>query len=156
MLLGVTRRCRNDFNKPPPLAHQACIRVLNPLLQACIRVLYQLMSEYVSVPWQALSHLSGSVIYGGRVTDKWDQRTLSAILCKFFGESVLQSNNRSFSTIEVLHPWYRRHLTLCLGRRATFAQGNFVTKLHPHFLLSNNTLQNCLEAPDSTFILSAV
>ena len=83
--------------------------------QACIRVLYQLMSEYVSVPWEALSHLSGSVIYGGRVTDKWDQRTLSAILGKFFNEGVLQNSTKSFSTIEV-GVWGWQEMSAQIGR----------------------------------------
>ena len=73
------------------------------------------MSEYVSVPWEALSHLSGSVIYGGRVTDKWDQRTLSAILGKFFNEGVLQNSTKSFSTIEV-GVWGWQEMSAQIGR----------------------------------------
>ncbi|KAL5256854.1 hypothetical protein ACHWQZ_G011949 [Mnemiopsis leidyi] len=66
----------------------------NSDLEACIQVLHQLMSEYVTVPWEALVQLAGTVMYGGRVTDKWDQRALSAILSKFFNKDAIQPGYR--------------------------------------------------------------
>jgi len=35
--------------------------------------------------------------YGGRVTDKWDRRTISTILRDFYNEKVLNDNNYKYS-----------------------------------------------------------
>ena len=36
------------------------------------------------IKWDALVYITGLITYGGRVTDAWDQRCLSAILRRFF------------------------------------------------------------------------
>ena len=54
----------------------------------------------MTVPWEALVQLAGTVMYGGRVTDKWDQRALSAILSKFFNKDAIQPGHR-FTVSEV-------------------------------------------------------
>jgi len=70
----------------------------NSDLEVCIQVLHQLMTEYVSIPWKALLHLAGEVMYGGRVTDKWDQRNLSSILSKFFNSDAIKPDHKFTST----------------------------------------------------------
>ncbi|ESN90843.1 hypothetical protein HELRODRAFT_194633 [Helobdella robusta] len=42
-----------------------------------------------SIPWDALIYLTAEIIYGGRVTDQWDQRCLRTILKKFFNADVI-------------------------------------------------------------------
>ena len=41
------------------------------------------------IPWRALQLLTGDVIYGGRVTNEWDQKCLTLLLKKFYCEDVL-------------------------------------------------------------------
>ena len=62
------------------------------------------MTEYVSIPWKALLHLAGEVMYGGRVTDKWDQRNLSSILSKFFSAEAIKPDHKFTSTEVRLKP----------------------------------------------------
>ena len=48
------------------------------------------LEEQGSVPWDAMTYLIGEVYYGGRVTDRWDERTLRTILKRFFVEKSLE------------------------------------------------------------------
>ncbi|KAK2964418.1 putative Dynein axonemal heavy chain 6 [Blattamonas nauphoetae] len=53
------------------------------------------MKEGSEIPWKALRYMTGIVNYGGRVTDEWDKRILSALLALFYTESIV-TPNRSF------------------------------------------------------------
>ncbi|KAK2953633.1 putative Dynein axonemal heavy chain 6 [Blattamonas nauphoetae] len=41
------------------------------------------------IPWAALRYLTGEVNYGGRVTDEWDKRILSALLIRFYVDRIV-------------------------------------------------------------------
>ena len=51
-----------------------------------------LLTEHQEVPWKAIRYLTGDIVYGGRVTDYWDQRCLHSILGKFYSPNALQEN----------------------------------------------------------------
>eukprot|EP00049_Salpingoeca_infusionum_P016632 m.342064 g.342064 ORF g.342064 m.342064 type:complete len:4133 (+) comp16119_c0_seq2:317-12715(+) len=42
-----------------------------------------------NVPWNALFFITSEITYGGRVTDRWDERTLGTILKRFFTKEAL-------------------------------------------------------------------
>jgi dynein heavy chain len=42
------------------------------------------------VPWNALFFITSEITYGGRVTDRWDERCLSTVLKRFFQPSALE------------------------------------------------------------------
>ena len=50
----------------------------------------QLIDLYQEVPWQALRFMIAGLIYGGRVTDDWDQAILDATYDTFINENVMQ------------------------------------------------------------------
>ena len=54
-----------------------------------------------SIPWNALKSLTGEIIYGGRVTDGWDQRCLETLLERFYTKDVLE-DGISYQGTEVL------------------------------------------------------
>ncbi|EFJ52773.1 dynein heavy chain 3 [Volvox carteri f. nagariensis] len=43
-----------------------------------------------AVPWDALQYITGDIVYGGRVTDEIDRRTLGCLLRQFYNPSVLR------------------------------------------------------------------
>ncbi|XP_065071378.1 dynein axonemal heavy chain 6-like isoform X2 [Rhopilema esculentum] len=62
---------------------------INSDLEVSVLTLYDLLSENRKVPWKALKLLTGEIIYGGRVTDTWDQIRLLSLLEAFFNEQIL-------------------------------------------------------------------
>jgi len=44
------------------------------------------------VAWEALIYITGSIHYGGRVTDEWDRRCLLSVLQSVYTESALSEN----------------------------------------------------------------
>ena len=61
-------------------------------LQVSILMLHMLLTEHQEVPWKAIRYLTGDIVYGGRVTDYWDQRCLQSILAKFYSPDALQES----------------------------------------------------------------
>ena len=55
-------------------------------------MLHMLLTEHHEVPWKAIKYLTGEIVYGGRVTDYWDQRCLQSILGKFYTPMALQES----------------------------------------------------------------
>lgn len=47
-----------------------------------------------TIVWKALQQVTGDIIYGGRVTDDIDRRTLMMILTTFISEDVLTDGYR--------------------------------------------------------------
>ena len=45
-----------------------------------------------SIPFKAIIYLTADCIYGGRVTDDWDRRTLYAILNDLYSQTILNEN----------------------------------------------------------------
>ena len=53
-------------------------------------MLHMLLTEHHEVPWKAIRYLTVEIVYGGRVTDYWDQHCLQSILGKFYSPMALQ------------------------------------------------------------------
>lgn len=64
--------------------------LITQILQVSILKLQMLLEEYKQVPWAALIYLTSEVIYGGRVTDDWDQRCLKSLLVKFYSPTIFE------------------------------------------------------------------
>jgi len=45
------------------------------------------------IPWDALQYSMVEIIYGGRVNDYWDRKTMKTILLNFFDSRILESSN---------------------------------------------------------------
>lgn len=62
---------------------------MNSDLKAAMSQLRMYVEEQAEVPWQTLNVVVSDIIYGGRVTDVWDKRTISSILRKYFVPDLL-------------------------------------------------------------------
>ncbi len=49
-----------------------------------------LMEESEDIVWKALQFVTGEIVYGGRVTDDIDRRTIMMILTTFISEDVIK------------------------------------------------------------------
>ena len=47
----------------------------------------------IDVPFKAITYLTSDCIYGGRVTDDWDRRTLTAILSDIYSVNMIDDDN---------------------------------------------------------------
>eukprot|EP01116_Phalansterium_solitarium_P008654 TRINITY_DN225_c0_g1_i6.p1 TRINITY_DN225_c0_g1~~TRINITY_DN225_c0_g1_i6.p1 ORF type:complete len:4288 (+),score=2116.54 TRINITY_DN225_c0_g1_i6:207-13070(+) len=72
-----------DFNESD---FNICMRQLRMFLDAT--------HDVAAVPWTALNYLGAEINYGGRVTDRWDKRTLSSTLLDFYNKRILHSKFR--------------------------------------------------------------
>eukprot|EP00668_Euglena_longa_P016545 GGOE01020817.1.p1 GENE.GGOE01020817.1~~GGOE01020817.1.p1 ORF type:complete len:1249 (-),score=501.70 GGOE01020817.1:103-3465(-) len=52
--------------------------------------LQMFLQENAEIPWEALRYVIGQIVYGGRVTDPWDRRTLLSILHNFLRRDLLE------------------------------------------------------------------
>ncbi|KAJ7369458.1 Dynein heavy chain 14 [Desmophyllum pertusum] len=68
------------------------VSILQAGLKVSILMLHMLLTEHQEVPWKAIRYLTGDIVYGGRVTDHWDQRCLQSILGKFYSPMALQES----------------------------------------------------------------
>lgn len=53
-----------------------------------------------SIPYKAIIYLTADCIYGGRVTDDWDRRTLFSLLNDFYNKNVLKFDNYKINNLE--------------------------------------------------------
>lgn len=51
------------------------------------------------IPWHSINFLTGSITYGGRITDDLDRRLLNTIISKFYTESILDDRYK-FSLLD--------------------------------------------------------
>ncbi|KAJ3111652.1 Dynein heavy chain 6, axonemal [Phlyctochytrium bullatum] len=66
----------------------------NADLEVAITILKNTLLESRAVPWDALIYLTGDIVFGGRVTDDWDRRTLLSVLSRFYTPDILDDNYR--------------------------------------------------------------
>ncbi|XP_036925260.1 dynein heavy chain 14, axonemal [Sturnira hondurensis] len=71
--------------------------------KVAIMVLENALTQQSAVPWRMLRCQIGDVIYGGRVTDPWDQQCLNILLYKFCNPDML-TGDFSFSSVELRQP----------------------------------------------------
>ncbi|XP_070257562.1 dynein axonemal heavy chain 14 [Myotis yumanensis] len=65
--------------------------------EVAVKVLENTLTAQPAVPWQKLRFLLGEVVYGGQVTDPWDQRCLNTLLYRFYNPDVLTCDFSFFS-----------------------------------------------------------
>ena len=65
-------------------------------------MLKSLLESQSDIPWDALRFVTGSINYGGRVTDERDRRCLLAILSKLCNTDIL-SPNHPYSQSGIYH-----------------------------------------------------
>jgi len=58
-------------------------------LTVAFQWLFMFLDEQPEIPWEALQYVIGQIVYGGRVTDAWDRRTMMSILGNFLREEML-------------------------------------------------------------------
>jgi len=61
---------------------------------------FNLEKSLNSIPYKAIIYLTADCIYGGRVTDDWDRRTLFSILNDFYNENVLRDETYKINNLD--------------------------------------------------------
>ncbi|XP_064233928.1 dynein axonemal heavy chain 6 isoform X5 [Aotus nancymaae] len=74
-----------------PLGWNICYE-FNDSDRECALLNLNLYCKEGKIPWDALIYITGEIIYGGRVTDTWDQRCLRTILKRFFSPETLEED----------------------------------------------------------------
>ena len=91
-------------------------------LETALAVMKSMLNQDAEeVVWKALQFVTGEIVYGGRVTDDLDRRTLMMILTTYVSEDVLQEGYKySLSGVyrpaqpyELSSKTYRRRLEIC-------------------------------------------
>ena len=59
--------------------------------------------ENEDIAWSSILFVTGEIIYGGRVTDNHDWKTLNIILTNFINQEVVDTENYKFSYSGVYH-----------------------------------------------------
>ena len=54
----------------------------------------------INVPFKAITYLTSDCIYGGRVTDDWDRRTLTAILSDIYNQKMIDDDHFKINDLE--------------------------------------------------------
>ena len=54
----------------------------------------------INVPFKAITYLTSDCIYGGRVTDDWDRRTLTAILSDIYNPKMIDDEHFKINDLE--------------------------------------------------------
>ena len=54
----------------------------------------------IAVPFKAITYLTSDCIYGGRVTDDWDRRTLTAILSDIYNPKMIDDDNFKINNLK--------------------------------------------------------
>ncbi|VDO08408.1 unnamed protein product [Rodentolepis nana] len=77
----------------------------------CAIMNLDLFSDEDGFAWDALKYITAEITYGGRVTDSWDQRCLSVILSRFFGERTLADDYQFCVNSNLYQPPPLEHLS---------------------------------------------
>ena len=98
---GTTAQPQATCNAPRAPLRIACVAQFGPLgwnnkyefndtdLSVGTQWLQMFLQENSEIPWEALRYVIGQIVYGGRVTDPWDRRTLLSCLQNFMREELL-------------------------------------------------------------------
>lgn len=76
------------------------------------RISFKLLNLYLGkakinkdevIPWNSLKYLIGEAMYGGRVTDDYDRRTLVCYLDEYMGDFLFDKNREFFFALTEEH-----------------------------------------------------
>ncbi|XP_036133658.1 dynein heavy chain 14, axonemal [Molossus molossus] len=117
--------------------------------EVAVKVLESALSAQPAVPWRSLQYQLGEVVYGGRVTDPWDQRCLSTLLHRFCNPGVLREDFSFFSD-ESASLWEYVHMVQALPEDDTAE----LLGLHPEATrgcreIQGQNFMDCLVALES-------
>ncbi|KAH7827202.1 dynein haevy chain 9, inner dynein arm 5 [Monocercomonoides exilis] len=100
-----------------------------------LRMYLNEQSSSGEIPWKALRYMTGSVNYGGRVTDEWDRRTLLALLSKFYQPSIVVPG-KQFDLVEEAPFEAEIAIEISSSSSASASSSALLVK-HPHHNLTS-------------------
>jgi dynein heavy chain len=62
-----------------------------------LKQINMILNQYEQVDYEAITYLIGQCNYGGRVTDDWDRRCITAILANLINEKTVMDDGYKFS-----------------------------------------------------------
>lgn len=116
-------------------------------LETSILVLSSFMEE-PSIPWDAIKFIIGEIVYGGRVTDEWDRRTIKEILSVFIGPES-QEDDYTFSSSGI----YALPNPLTLNSMNSYIETLPITD-EPEIFGMHDNANITLQAQESEFIFT--